>query len=344
MLAVLLAATSLRGFLVHEIRPALRRLTDVGCHLFLPKMDIVDAGMDKIAMANAELQALREEKQFPPVKSLLRCSREKMMDKPIALAGLLEREGCVSIPGVLSMPICDALLDYVNAENAAAKADVTSGRVPFDDRFGGVNCRGLNGQFGNRQDQFLPSSSPEVQRGLREALSALRPLLAEAVTDDGMIHEISSFVADPGSPRQCVHCDTIVLPCPQFPSVSMEPIYTCFIALQDVDDDMGHTQFLPRTHTAAVHEMWNSKGVQGNTPAFVAVHPAVQSNLKKGDVAIFDSRLLHCGMPNKSTKRRVIFYFSVSKQQRWPLPGGLHGSNSIRPEDRYRYQVKDFLS
>ena len=28
------------------------------------------------------------------------------------------------------------------------------------------------------------------------------------------------------------------MPCPQYPDASMEPIYTIFIALQDVDDDM----------------------------------------------------------------------------------------------------------
>ena len=44
--------------------------------------------------------------------------------------------------------------------------------------------------------------------------------------------QVSSLVAGPGSPRQCIHADTIVLPCPQFPNVSMEPLYTFFIALQ----------------------------------------------------------------------------------------------------------------
>ena len=29
--------------------------------------------------------------------------------------------------------------------------------------------------------------------------------------------------------------------------------------------------------------MWNSKAVQANTPAFIAMNPVVQSNLKKGD-------------------------------------------------------------
>ena len=69
----------------------------------------------------------------------------------------------------------------------------------------------------------------------------------------------------------------------------------------------------------------------------------MQSNLKKGDVSIFDSRLLHCGMANKSDKRRVLFYFTLSKQHYWPLQGGLHGANSIRSKDRYTTLVKDIL-
>jgi len=42
-----------------------------------------------------------------------------------------------------------------------------------------------------------------------------------------------------GSPRQCIHADTIYLPCPQYPDVHMEPLYTFFVALQDVTDEMG---------------------------------------------------------------------------------------------------------
>ena len=39
-----------------------------------------------------------------------------------------------------------------------------------------------------------------------------------------MLHEISSLVAEKGAPRQCLHADTIVLPCPQYPGVHMEPL------------------------------------------------------------------------------------------------------------------------
>lgn len=99
---------------------------------------------------------------------------------------------------------------------------------------------------------WLPVSNPTVQRALREAVSRLGPLLREAVGADALLHEVSTLVSDPGAPRQCVHADTIVLPSPQFPNASMAPLYTFFIALQDVEDGMGHTVFLPKTHTPRV--------------------------------------------------------------------------------------------
>jgi len=42
-------------------------------------------------------------------------------------------------------------------------------------------------------------------------------------------------------------------------------------------------------------------------------------------------RLLHCGDANSSSKRRVLFYFTLSKQQNWPLPNGLHGLSPASP-------------
>ncbi|KAJ1397906.1 hypothetical protein B484DRAFT_368727 [Ochromonadaceae sp. CCMP2298] len=180
---------------------------------------------------------------------------------------------------------------------------------------------------------YLPASEPLVRTALREVFTSLRPLLVATVGEEGMLHELSSLVADPGAPRQCVHADTI--------DQSMEPMYTFFVALQDVTFEMGHTVFLPRTHTPAAHLMWNVQ--QSQKERFLTSLPATSSGLKKGDVAIFDSRVLHCGSANTSDKRRVLFYLTLSRQQRWPLPGGQHGSNSVRVEDRYMHQVKDFL-
>ena len=61
-------------------------------------------------------------------------------------------------------------------------------------------------------------------RAAQELVGNLGPMLAVLVGQQGMLHEVSSIVADAKAPRQCVHADTIVLPCPQFPDVSMEPL------------------------------------------------------------------------------------------------------------------------
>ncbi len=105
---------------------------------------------------------------------------------------------------------------------------------------------------------------------------------------------------------------------------------------------MGHTQFLPRTHTPAAHELWNAAAKNERMKdRFIAAQPAVQSALRRGDTAVFDSRVLHCGCANDSAARRVLFYFTVSAAQRWPLPDGLHGSNSVRAEDRWCWRLCD---
>eukprot|EP01041_Mallomonas_annulata_P010739 gene10739-22436_t len=312
----------------------------------LNDVSFIDAGMEKLAAVNAELLAKREGAEMIGVKTggvkpVIRCPLKLLNEKPAVLGKLLEREGCIGVPNVLSSETVDELLAYVNNENEQAKQAVLDNKIPFNDRFGGVNCRGLNGPFGQRQDMYLPMSSPIVRKALSEVINNLLPLLQETVTINGMFHEISSLVSDPGAPRQCIHADTIVLPCPQYPSVSMEPLYTFFIALQDVEDNMGHTVFLPRTHTPAAHLLWNTN--QKQKEQFISNNVAVQSQLKKGDVAIFDSRILHCGRSNSSSKRRALFYFTLSKQQNWPLPNGLHGSNSVRKEDLFKWQIKDVL-
>ena len=64
---------------------------------------------------------------------------------------------------MLSHETCDELLAYIGDESIKSKAAVERGEVDFDDRFGGVNCRGA-GTFGLRQDQFLPVSVEVVAK------------------------------------------------------------------------------------------------------------------------------------------------------------------------------------
>jgi len=306
----------------------------------------IDVAMDKLAAANAEALARKEGSQIlgkttGGIKPLLRCKLDTMKEKPAVLGRLLEREGCISLVKVISDEMVNELRTFINEESDRIKQEVTEGKLSFAHRFGGVNCRGLTGMFGQRQDFFLPVSNPIVRKALKEVLTNIQPLLQETVTLDGRVHEVSCLIADNGAPRQNIHADTIVLPCPQYPNAFMEPMYTFFVSLQDIEDDMGHTQFLPKTHTPEIHMLWNVD--QDKKEMLLKTREVVQSKLLKGDVSVFDSRILHCGMANVSNKRRILFYFTLSKSLFWPLPDGLHGSNSICLEDRYRYQVRDLL-
>jgi len=269
------------------------RVVSSKCHRRVqPRLALNMGLLDDVRAANAERMAINEGKNLIGskygVKTLqaFPCELLSVDWKADKLAGMLVENGVLGMQKVISGETCDELLTYINKDSDHAKADVLAGRIEFDEKFGGVNCRG-KGQFGLRQDQWLPMSGI-VQKAAAEAMANMKPLLERTVTMQGALHELSSLVSDPGAPRQCVHADTIVLPSPQFPSASMEPLYTFFIALQDVEDNMGHTTFIPRTHTADAHLLWNLG--QKQKDSLIASLPAVMSSLKKGDVAIFDSR------------------------------------------------------
>ena len=317
----------------------------VGCRV---RAGLFDQLLERAAALNAEALAVREGREqvgskTGGVAALQSVPVSVANRKPEACAAVLTKMGCLGFQNALSGDTADELLAFVVAENARCQAAVLAGDS-FDSFFGGVNCRGTDGMFGRRQDLFLPLDAPPVRAAVAELLRALSPVLDSLVGREAMLHEVSSIVAEPGSPRQCLHADTIVLPCPQYPDVTMPPLYTFFVALQDVEPGMGATQFLPMTHTPAAHELWNAAARSEQLKQrFVACQAAVQSDLRRGDVAAFDSRVLHAGCANETQKRRVLFYVTLSSAQRWPLPGGLHGSNSVRAEDRWKWRVCDLI-
>ena len=159
-----------------------------------------------------------------------------LQDKAVPSAQLLKKLGCLCIRGALSKSKGSELLNHINDLSKTMKAEVRAGKAPFEERFGGVNCRGLAGdEFGQRQDMWLPVSDSTVRSALEEVVSNLSPLLSNIMGTEAFLHELSCLVADGGAPRQWIHADTIFLPCPQYPDVKMEPLYTFFIALQDVE-------------------------------------------------------------------------------------------------------------
>ena len=117
------------------------------------------------------------------------------------------------------------------------------------------------------------------------------------------LFELGALVADGGAPRQPIHPDT--------PWDETAVVVSCFVALQPVEADMGATNFLPRTHA---HSPSQQAYLQGQPSPWGAPRPAVAPPegrstwddllqraprrvplLKRGECALFDSRILHCG-------------------------------------------------
>ena len=96
---------------------------------------------------------------------------------------------------------------------------------------------------------------------------------------------------------------------------------------------MGPTIFLPRTHTSEAHALFDDREGEGHW--WLLEHsPQSLGVLSRGDVSLFDSRLLHCGAANTSPRRRVLFYFSFKAAAARPPDGTLlPGLRGLRMAD-----------
>ena len=79
---------------------------------------------------------------------------------------------------------------------------------------------------------------------------------------DAELFELGAFISDPKAPRQGVHPDT------QFTPDALA--CSTLIALQDIDESMGPTEFLPGTHHTALQTRTKRVVEPALTPAQLA--------------------------------------------------------------------------
>lgn len=258
------------------------------------------------------------------------------------LARELRKSGVVRVNGALSEEAADRLREFVDAERASMTAEVESGARPLESRFAGLVL------LKNRCDLLLPLHGPPVA-ALDELIgdgSVLGPLLEEVVGRGATFNELACLISEPGSRCQPIHPDTPYTPRP--------PLYACFVALQDVTLDMGPTVYLPGTHTKEEHTAFYGGDLQRGldttgqrtTPiaeGYLRGKTVKLGLLKKGDAALYNQQVLHCGSANLSAdKVRRQFYFSV----RDPTVKGVAARPSIRPALRNQLtlgEVRDGL-
>jgi hypothetical protein len=216
----------------------------------------------------------------------------------------------------------------------------------------------------NRCDLKVPLGPPPVHRALRHLLSgektALRGLIGAAFDahspgggggeggDGATLYELNCFMSRSGARRQLVHADSVCfgalegggggsgdpsesrsLPGAASPDRSGPAMLTCFVALQDVDESMGPTYFLPGTNNLEAHRQFFGGGGgggaagPGSKEALLSARRVVAGTLRKGSCVLFDPRTLHCAGANRCQDpdtTRALFYFTF-KSPRVDSPG-----------------------
>lgn len=242
----------------------------------------------------------------------------------------LRASGVVRIDNVFPDDMADRVREYVLDLRERSEEQVRSGEVSSIARFADVLLKE------NRSDLTIPLEDDAVIDALLQVLqkTPVGKMMSSMLGKQAGLYELSCLISDKGSNRQVVHPDT---PCkPDEDAV----LYTCFVALQDIDLSMGPTTWLPNTHTASAHELFRddyvgASGKESSKDKLLRTTPSVLGVLPKGSCAIFDSRLLHCGGANTSDTSRALFYFSF-KNSNVGYPGN---PASIRPELSSKYTL-----
>jgi len=231
--------------------------------------------------------------------------KEKKQKASVAARALFQ-DGVVQLNGILSDTTASSLREEILERRAGAYAAVendSSGDDEWRKHFADVLLRGHQNQ---RCDLLLPLKGwRNLQLALHELLTSKNNLLPGTIIsacsghDDATLYELSALISEPGSSRQPVHPDN--------PHQEEPPLFTVFIALQDIEMNMGPTSFIPRTHNAVAHAAYNDVP-QGRDDLLRSRKSAV-ALLNVGDASLFDSRSLHCGGANNGATR-VLLYMS----------------------------------
>ena len=107
---------------------------------------------------------------------------------------------------------------------------------------------------------------------------------------DAQLWECAAVIVARGAAPQILHGDTMLN------NSDTPEVFTAFVALQDIAPHMGPTRFVPRTH-AGPDALHAHDALAEDPDLYCASVPSVLGLLNTGEVALFDSRLLHAGGP-----------------------------------------------
>jgi len=254
----------------------------------------------------------------------------------------LLREGYIVVKGVVDSSVCDALKEHILLSAAEAQ------RLDRGDLFGNIQEAHASANWA-RFDLKLDLCAP-VLDALNQWQVGCSDLVKTAVGGRARLVELASITSRKGAKAQGVHADTMhgvtrflqsdaVMPIADIKGSSpghvdadsdaeekqddmssivravathTALIYSSFIALQDVDFDMGPTLVWPATNTVEHHAaLWEAGPKLSVVEADKSFHKAhLEMIMAKGDVLIYDSRVMHCGGENTSEHTRTLMVIS----------------------------------
>jgi len=227
----------------------------------------------------------------------------------VSVAGLvteLEEKGVARIDHLIDALQTQRLVTIINEQLTLGKSVVED--LSLENEYF-ANSKSQS----NRWDVKLPIDAVlfDIMTELLREGSLLGDTLESIAGKHARIHELAAFVTIQGAKRQIIHSDS---------SWSIAPsLFTCTIAMQDIDLQMGPTVFIPATHTEDAQlvrmEEFMEDDISKKDSKLLHM-PHLNSCLSAGSGAIYDSRLLHCGGANRSVpcKSRALFYFTVATQ------------------------------
>jgi len=232
---------------------------------------------------------------------------------PIDAVNVLKNEGVVRLNNILSTDLCDKCIISILNTLSLAINEGTDHFGSSSKTFGNIDANY------NRWDMFVNKSDISIAESylsMFDNKNSVLNLIFDQLFDglNAEVFEFGALISKNGATSQRIHSDTTYQ--------SNCPLYTVFIAIQNVIEELGPTIFIKNTNNNPLaHQNLRHKRTDYLSKAIY--HQAL---LNQGDIVIMDSRTFHAGDKN-TFGNRVLLYFTLLNPSFTDMGGGSKHDN-----------------
>jgi hypothetical protein len=217
---------------LHSLHPKAIKESTVCVAYTANDVNVITETFKRLQEKNKELEmknALAAERRV-----LLNLDATSSDASELSISGTLVRDGVIRINSILTSDVCDRLRSSVNEH---LKRDMASCVEQTQaGGYGNVLCREHRWDLYQHNDGIISEALTHMLGSSSSSLSLLfKDLFSNNINSvfspfDGsaQFHELSVLVSDPGAASQPIHPDSTYTP--------FAPMYTVFVALQDVEE------------------------------------------------------------------------------------------------------------